>query len=111
MADTTQPTTDTTTLENPTPVIPVDPSNSLSFWESIAAFFGKFINDETAVGKAGKVAKWGVLSVIVIALLTTLASPTVASALVALHWGGLVVVANILIIFLKNLSDSGVKKI
>ncbi len=88
------------------PVVPAEDSK-LSLYKQIAAFVGKFINDETAVGKAGKAGKWAVISLIVISVLTAIvANP---ATFTALGWGSVVVVANVLLVFLNNLLKSDVK--
>lgn len=73
----------------------------------LAPYVSKLINDETAVGKAGKAAKWSVLSLILVAVLTAIvANPAVFTAA---GWGSLVVVANVLLVLLNNLKDPETK--
>lgn len=68
----------------------------------------KVFNNTTAVGKSGKVAVWSALSVIVVAVLTTiLQNPSLFS------WksGILVVIANVALVLIRNLSDKSVPNI
>jgi hypothetical protein len=78
-------------------------NNNVELYKQIAAYLGKFINDETSLGKSGKVALWSGASVIVLAILTAI---TGNPALFAWHSGLLVIVANVLLVFVKNLLDS-----
>lgn len=60
------------------------------------------VNDNTTVGKSGKVALWSGLSVVILAVLTAV---TGNPALFAWHQGLLVVIANVALVFIKNLFD------
>lgn len=76
-------------------------------YENLAATTGKTIktlyNNKTAIGKSGKVAWWGTLSVLVVAILgAVVQNPTLFSGW---HGGVLVVVANILLVLINNLRD------
>lgn len=65
-----------------------------------------FYGDETAIQKSGKAAKWSSLAVLLLAIVTTI---TGNPALFAWHSGVLVIAANVLLVFLKNLQDPTVK--
>lgn len=83
-----------------------NPTQSLSFWENIASFGANIVNDDTALGKAGKAGKWNGIAAIVILILTAIiANPALFTAL---HWGVIIWVANILLVFLHGIFDKSV---
>lgn len=103
MTDTTSvPTTEVPAVA---PVAaPVTDSPAL---DGFAGFGAKLINDNTTVGKSGKVIKWGAYATVLTVFLTAIvASPQV---FIALHWSIIVVIANVLLVFLNGLFDSKTK--
>jgi hypothetical protein len=72
------------------------------------AALGKIYNDETTTGKSGKTLIWSAGSVLVVTLLTAI---TGNPALFTWHQGILVTVANVLLVLLKNVLDSGTPNI
>lgn len=83
---------------------PTNPSTDSPTADRFAAISAKLINDTTAVGKGGKVIKWGALASIIVVFLTAIvASPQV---FVALHWSIIVVIANFLLVLINGLTDS-----
>lgn len=91
------------TLDNQTPQIP----QNVTAWETLASFLGRFVNDNTSIGKAGKAGKWAGIAVVIVTLLTTLAAQP--ALFTALHWGVAFWVINVLAVFGKNLFDPTVK--
>lgn len=76
---------------------------NISTVDALAVLFSKINNDETTVGKSGKTLFWSGLSVLLLALANAIiGNPTLFSW----HSGIIVVVANVLLIFLKNIVDS-----
>lgn len=70
----------------------------------VAPYVKKFINDDTAVGKAGKAAKWSIISLLLVVICTAIvANP---ATFTAAGWGVAVVIANIVLVLLKNIGDS-----
>lgn len=86
--------------------VTTNPTQSLSFWENIAQVGATMVNDDTSLGKAGKAAKWnGIAAIIILILTAILANPALFTAL---HWSAVIWIANILLVFLRNVFDNNV---
>jgi len=76
--------------------------------DAVAALAGKVVNDETTVGKSGKTLLWSGFSVILLAVVNAIIGNP---ALFSWHSGVIVVVANVVLVFLKNVVDSTVPNV
>ena len=90
-------------MENTTTTVTTD-SPTL---DKFAAISAKLINNDTAIGKSGKVIKWGAFAAVITVFLTAIVvSPQV---FVALHWSIIVVIANFLLVLINGLTDKNTK--
>jgi len=92
-------------MENTT----TNPITTVSFWDNVALWGAKLVNNETTVGKTGNATKYLFYANIAVVVITALlASPQV---FVALHWTLFLSILNILLVFLKGILDQNTKNI
>jgi hypothetical protein len=81
--------------------------NPITVAQASAALVNAVINDNTTVGKTGKTLLWSGGTVALLSLLQALATTIVASpTLFSWHAGVIVVAANVILVFIKNITDS-----